>query len=124
MVRAPLFRFGNRLADFTHPFPFRLLPIFEVVTNQPAPGAMDLVSAVQDFFYTEAFADCIFAEDFVFKFNSICDFAMQMYDDVPPFARSSATLPSRRVAAKDFVEGSGQRLRVRGRWPQSRWCIC
>ena len=75
-IRIPLFRFGNRPADFSDSFPFRLQPIFEVVTNEPAPGAMDLMSTVQDFFYAQTFPDCIFAEGSVFQFVSLYSFPL------------------------------------------------
>ncbi len=82
----------SRLADFSDRFPFRLQPIFEVVSNQSAPGAMDLVSAIQDFCNVQTFADCILAEDSVFQFNSLCDFAVQMHDEV---ASLRLSLPQR-----------------------------
>ena len=72
----------SRLADFSDRFPFRLKPIFEVVSNHSAPGAMNLVSAMQDFFNVQAFVDYIFIEDFVFHFNSHCDFAYRMHIEV------------------------------------------
>src|ERR1700691_4046208 len=80
---------------------------------------MDLVSAMQYFFDAHLFADRIFIGDPVFHFHSLCDFAMQMHDELSsPLACTSAALSPRHIPAMDCVEGSGQRLRVRGRWPQ------
>jgi len=94
------FRSGSWLADFFDRFPFRLQPIFEVVSNQSATVAMDLVSAVQDFLNVQAFADCIFADDSVFQFNSLCDFGMQTHDEVTSLRRA----PPRRFLHTVFLQ--------------------
>jgi hypothetical protein len=72
---------------FLEQFVFRFEPIFEVITNQSAVGAVDLVSAMQDFFNVQAFVDFILAEDSVFQLNSLIDFAMQMHVEVDSFRR-------------------------------------
>jgi hypothetical protein len=72
---------------FLDKFVFRFEPIFEVITNQSAVGAVDLVSAMQDFFNVQAFVDFILAEDSVFQLNSLSDFAMQMHVEVDSFRR-------------------------------------
>src|SRR6202166_93087 len=44
-------------------FPFRLQPIFEVVTKHSATGAVDLVRAIQNFFDLPSLADYIAARN-------------------------------------------------------------
>jgi hypothetical protein len=44
---------------------------------------MDLVSAMQDFFYAQAFANFIFAEHSIFHFGSLCNFSIQVHDEAP-----------------------------------------
>src|SRR6266851_4368408 len=55
-------------------FSLRLQPILEVITEQSAAGAVDLVSTVQEFLDLRGLADCILAEDRPMRFNCFCDF--------------------------------------------------
>ena len=52
-----------------HQFPFRLQPIFKVVTKKPAMGAVDLVRAIQQFLDLPGFPDCVFMIDSVLQFK-------------------------------------------------------
>src|SRR5580700_10885439 len=45
-------------------FPFRLQPIFEVITKKSAVGAVDLVRAIQNLFDLQRPADCISVKDY------------------------------------------------------------
>jgi hypothetical protein len=70
--------FGLRMARLISPdqFPFRLQPIFEVVTEQSALGAVDLVRAIQNLFDLQRLPDRVSAKDHVLQFNFVCGFAM------------------------------------------------
>ena len=57
-------------------FPFRLQPIFEVIAEQSAVGAVDLVRAIQNLFDLQRFADCASAKHHVLQFNLFCNFVM------------------------------------------------
>ncbi|HET6143795.1 MAG TPA: hypothetical protein VFE02_09805 [Candidatus Acidoferrales bacterium] len=58
------------------PFVFRLQPILEVITNQSAMGAVDLVCAIQNLFDLRCFANSIYAGDHFLRFNLPRDFGM------------------------------------------------
>jgi hypothetical protein len=57
-------------------FPFRLQPILEVITEQSAVSAVDLVRAIQNLFDLQCVADCIAVKDHALQFNLFRDFAM------------------------------------------------
>jgi hypothetical protein len=57
-------------------FPFCLQPIFQVITEQSAVSAVDLVRAIQNLFDLQRVADCISVKDHALQFNLFRDFAM------------------------------------------------
>jgi hypothetical protein len=57
-------------------FPFRLQPIFEVIAEQPAVGAVDFVRAVQNVFDMQSFANCVPAKDRPLQFNAFREFVI------------------------------------------------
>ena len=50
-------------------FPFRLQPIFQVITKQSAVGAVDLVGAIQQFLDPPRFSNCVSVKESVLQFK-------------------------------------------------------
>jgi hypothetical protein len=57
-------------------FPFCLQPIFQVITEQSAVSAVDLVRAIQNLFDLQRVADCISVKGHALQFNLFCNFAV------------------------------------------------